>query len=92
MAHFEILTEDISGQRAMEILIPKLLGDEVTYRIHPYRGIGRISSNLRPKTGADKRILLDQLPKILNGYGRVPDCGIVVVICDLDTLVSTKKS
>ena len=68
----------------MEILIPKLLGDEITSRVHHYKGIGRIPKGLRPKTEASKRILLDQLPKILNGYGSTPNSGIIVVICDLD--------
>lgn len=82
--HFELLTEDQSSAKAMEILIPKLLGNEITFRIHPYKGIGRISKNLRPKSDANKRILLDQLPKILRGYGHTPHSGIIVIICDLD--------
>jgi hypothetical protein len=84
MAHFVFLTEDISGKRAMDILIPKLLGDEITYKVYSYKGIGRIPSGMRPKTDASKRILLDQLPKVLNGYGSVPNSGTIVVICDLD--------
>ena len=82
--HFEFLTEDQSSGKSMEILIPKLLGNEITFRIHPYKGIGRISKNLRPKSDANKRILLDQLPKILRGYGHTPHSGIIVIICDLD--------
>ena len=82
--HFEFLTEDQSSGKAMNILIPKMLGAEITYRIHSYKGIGRTPKGLRPKTDAKKRILLDQLPKILNGYGRNPNCGTIVIICDLD--------
>jgi hypothetical protein len=82
--HFEFLVEDLSGKAAMSVLIPKLLGDEISYRVHSYKGIGRIPKGMRPKSGADKRILLDQLPRILSGYGRVPNCGVIVVICDLD--------
>jgi len=84
MMHFEFLIEDQSSGKSMEILIPKLLGNEITFRIHPYKGIGRISKNLRPKSDANKRILLDQLPKILRGYGHTPHSGIIVIICDLD--------
>jgi hypothetical protein len=85
MMHFEFLTEDQSCGKAMEILIPKLLGNKITYRIFPYKGIGRVPKGLRPKSDASKRILLDQLPKILRGYGRTaPHCGIIVIICDLD--------
>jgi hypothetical protein len=82
--HFVFFTEDQSGGKAMDILIPKILGNDVTYKIHSYRGIGRIPTGLKPKTDANKRILLDRLPKILRGYGKVRNCGTIVVICDLD--------
>ena len=82
--HFEFLIEDQSGAKAMEIILPKLLGDEASYRIRWYKGIGRIPKNLQPKSNANKRILLDQLPRLLRGYGRVPGLGCIIVICDLD--------
>jgi len=82
--HFEFLMEDQSSEKSMKILIPKLLGDKVTYNIHPYKGIGRIPKGLRPKSDASKRILLDQLPRLLRGYGSVPNCGTIVIVCDLD--------
>lgn len=82
--HLEFLTEDISSKKAMTILIPKLLGDDITYEIHSYKGIGKIPKGLQPKTDASKRILLDQLPKLINGYGTVPHVNAVIVICDLD--------
>jgi len=82
--HFEFLTEDRSSGKAMEILIPKLLRDKITYNIHTYKGIGRIPKGLRPKSDARKRVLLDQLPKILRGYGKNPHAGTIVIICDLD--------
>ena len=82
--HFEILIEDQSGGKAMENLIPKLLGTGITFRIHPYKGIGRIPKGLRPGADAGKRQLLSQLPRVLQGYGKAPDCGTVLVICDLD--------
>ncbi|MDR2713098.1 MAG: DUF4276 family protein [Clostridiales bacterium] len=82
--HFEFLIEDQSSRHAMDILLPKLLPDSTTYNIHHYRGIGRIPKNLHPKTDAYKRILLDQLPRLLQGYGHTPNCGYIIVICDLD--------
>jgi hypothetical protein len=82
--HFEILTEDQSSKVALEILIPKLLGDNVTYKIHSYRGIGRLPRDLKPNSDPSKRQLLDQLPRLLRGYGKTPNSGIIVVICDLD--------
>jgi hypothetical protein len=82
--HFIFHIEDQSSEKAMNILIPKMFGDEVTYKIHSYRGNGGIPKGLKPKTNANKRILLDQLPKILRGYSKAPNYGAVVIICDLD--------
>ena len=88
--HFEILVEDQSGEKALEILMPKIIGDQHTFQIHSYRGSGRIPKNLKSRTDASKRVLLDRLPKLLNGYGRTianyptnfP--AAVIVVCDLD--------
>ena len=44
--HFEILTEDASGKKALDILIPKIIGDQHTFRVIGYKGIGRIPKNL----------------------------------------------
>jgi len=82
--HFEFLIEDQSGAKAMEILLPKLFRDKSTYKIHFYKGNGYVPKGLRPKTAAKKRILLDQLPRILRGYGTVPNLGYIIIICDLD--------
>jgi hypothetical protein len=88
--HFEILVEDQSGKKALDILIPKIIGDMHTFRVHPYKGIGRIPKNLSAAGDAKKRILLDQLPKLLRGYGNTfanyPDDyhAAVILVCDLD--------
>lgn len=88
--HFEILSEDISGKKALDILVPKIIGNEHTFTVHSYKGIGRIPSKMSKAENASKRILLDQLPKILGGYGRAfssypPDYpAAVIVVCDLD--------
>ena len=85
-----ILVEDESGRRALEILVPKIVGHEHTFRVKAYKGIGRIPRNLAKKTDPKKRILLDQLPKLLRGYGQTfshypPDCpAVLFVVCDLD--------
>ncbi|MFH2091306.1 MAG: hypothetical protein ABIJ31_02985 [Pseudomonadota bacterium] len=89
--HFEILVEDQSGKKALDILIPKLIGLEHTFKVHPYKGIGRIPKNLGSNVDASKRILLTQLPKLLRGYGNTfanypSNCpAAVILICDLDT-------
>jgi hypothetical protein len=88
--HFEILVEDQSGAKALNILVPKIIGDEHTFSVHLYKGIGRIPKNLNAKTDPGKRILLDQLPKLLRGYGKAfasypDDCpAAVILVCDLD--------
>ena len=45
--HFEILVEDQSGKKALEVLVPKIIGDAHTFRIHEYKGIGRIPRDLQ---------------------------------------------
>jgi len=83
--HFEILVEDSSGRIALAAILPKILGIH-TYRCHAYKGIGNVPNGLRPGTDARKRILLDQLPRILQGYGRSlpPESVSVVVVVDQD--------
>lgn len=88
--HFEILVEDQSGAKALNILVPKIVGDEHTFSCHLYKGIGRIPKNLNSKTDPRKRILLDQLPRLLRGYGNAfsnyPEDyqAVVILVCDLD--------
>ncbi len=88
--HFEILVEDQSGKKMLDILIPKVIGNGHTFRIHPYKGIGRIPKGMKGNTDPNKRILLDQLPKILHGYGKTfadypPEYpAAAIVVCDLD--------
>ncbi|MCK5674544.1 MAG: hypothetical protein KAH95_14285, partial [Spirochaetales bacterium] len=87
--HFEILIEDQSGKRALDILVPKIINNEHTFRIIPYKGIGRIPKGIKSKSEANKRILLDQLPRLLRGYGKAfSNYGnypsTVIVVSDLD--------
>lgn len=88
--HFEILVEDQSGKKALEVLVPKIIGSEHTFSIHSYKGVGRIPKNMRDVDDASERILLNNLPKLLKGYGRTfagyPDtyCAAVIVVCDVD--------
>lgn len=88
--HIEILVEDLSGKRALDILIPRMIGDHDTFRVHSYRGIGRIPKNMKDAVDPSKRILLTNLPKLLKGYGRTftgfPSDyrAAVILVCDLD--------
>ncbi|MBN1903218.1 DUF4276 family protein [Candidatus Sumerlaeota bacterium] len=89
--HFEILVEDASGKIALDILLKKILGTNGknhSWRIFGYKGIGRIPDDLR-KNRADpsKRMLLNNLPRLMKGYGNTykkdPNTTIIVVV-DLD--------
>jgi hypothetical protein len=85
--HIELLVEDSSGKRLLDQLMPKLVGEQAvphTWRIHPYKGIGRIPRNLQTLGDPANRILLDQLPRLLRGYGRTPGIDAVVVVLDVD--------
>ena len=87
--HFEILIEDRSGQAALEILVPKIIDSENTYRVLSYKGMGHIPKNLNAKSDPSRRILLNRLPSILRGYGKTYTDpknyrAIVILICDLD--------
>lgn len=87
--HLEILVEDASGGFLLDELLPKIIGQNGqshTWRIHPYKGIGRLPKDLRGKTDPSKRVLLDRLPAILSGYGKslhAQDAAVLVVV-DLD--------
>jgi hypothetical protein len=90
--HFEILVEDASGKVGLELLIPKIIGvdSQHTWKVFAYKGIGRIPEDLRSNSDPKKRILLDQLPRLIQGYGRTfkgygPDYdAALIVVCDLD--------
>lgn len=93
MHHFILLTEDISGKKMLDILLPKLLpgGSGATYEVKAYKGVG----NIPPKGKADPgtiraRQLLNNLERLLRGYGKTfssiqEDYHVmIVVVCDLD--------
>ena len=89
--HFEVLAEDQSGSIALECLLEKILGANGaahTWTIHPYKGLGRIPKDLHSVTDPRKRLLLDQLPRLLQGYGwsfkRSGFPSAVIVVVDLD--------
>lgn len=85
--HIEVLVEDSSGEKLLQCLLPHLLapfGETLTWRLHSYKGIGRIPKNLEPKADPTRRILLDQLPRLLRGYGKTPGIDAVVVVLDTD--------
>ena len=88
--HFEILSEDQSGGRALDILVPKIIGGHHTVRVIGYKGVGRIPKKLNSKSDPRKRLLLDQARRLFRGYGKT-QAGrshyqeAVILVCDLDT-------
>jgi len=85
--HIEILTEDSSGQRLLEHLMPRLIGppgEPHSWRFHAYRGIGRIPRGLSASSDPSRRILLDQLPRLLRGYVKTHGIDAVIVVLDAD--------
>ncbi len=59
--HIEILVEDSSGERLLDVLLPQFLGqpgNPHTWRVHAYKGIGRIPPGLKASGDPAKRILL----------------------------------
>ncbi|MFN7937283.1 MAG: DUF4276 family protein [Bryobacteraceae bacterium] len=84
--HIEFLVEDLSTKALIESLLPKLLPTEdYSYRIVDYRGIGHLPPGLRTTQDPRKRVLLHQLPRLLQGYGKTPGIDAVVVVVDSDT-------
>lgn len=85
--HIEFLVEDSSGEKLLAQLLPQILGRHGaphTWRLIAYKGIGRIPQGLNAKADPAKRILLDQLPRLLQGYGKTPGIDAVVVVLDTD--------
>ncbi|WGT62027.1 DUF4276 family protein [Variovorax paradoxus] len=85
--HIEVLVEDSSGAKLIEMLLPSLIGNHDTHhtwRVHSYKGIGRLPPGLTAKGDPAKRALLNQLPRLLTGYGKTPGYDAVVVVLDSD--------
>ena len=85
--HIEVLIEDSSSEALLRCLVPQLIGPlgcPHTWRFHSYKGIGHIPKDLAHKTDPAKRILLDQLPRLLRGFGKTPGIDAVLVVLDVD--------
>ena len=65
--HFEILVEDQSGKKALDILIPKIIGNQHKFKIRYYKGIGHIPKNLTNPINVSVDLLLPQLSYAAQG-------------------------
>lgn len=69
--HIEFLVEELSAEAALQNLVPKILGLDVTINIHTHQG---------------KPDLINKLPGRLAGYKHwLPDDWNIVVLMDLDS-------
>ncbi len=88
--HLEIVVEDQSGKKALEEIVPKVVDESHTFRIIAYKGVGRIPKSIRDPKDASKRHLMENLPKLLKGYGKTfagygaSYRAAVIVVRDLD--------
>lgn len=88
--HFEVLVEGASDKKALQILIPKIIGSQDTCDIRSYRGRGDIPRNLTDAVSARNKLLLNNLPGKLRAYGKTYAGypanyrAVVVLVCDLD--------
>ena len=86
--HFEVLVEDQSGSIVVEHILGKILGENGRvhcWKIHPFKGLGTLPKYLKRLPNPHNWLLLEQLPRLLQGYGRsLPDCSVVLVVVDLD--------
>lgn len=85
--HIEILVEDSSGAAMLEVLVPQFIGEHGnphTWRIIHYKGVGHLPKDLKANQDPAKRALLNQLPRLLSGYGKTPGIDAVVVLADSD--------
>lgn len=68
--HIEFLVEEPSAEAALKNLVPKLMGEDISFNIHVFQG---------------KQDLLKSLPKRLRGYRRwLPHDWYIVVLIDKD--------
>jgi hypothetical protein len=88
--YIQFLAEDSSGATLLQHIVPRLLGTCIAYDIKSYKGVGRLPAGLKPTTDPRKRLLLDQLPRLVQGYGKTfasyppADRPTLVIVCDLD--------
>lgn len=85
--HIEVLVEDSSGARLVDMLLPRVIGahgEPHTWRIHDYGGIGRIPKKLNAAALSSKKTLLDRLPGVLRAHGKASGIDAVVVVLDSD--------
>ena len=88
----DILVEDRSGKKFLDILVPKIVGNSHPFKVFSYKGLGRIPKNLTAAPDVGNRLLLDNLfQELMNRSRGKPPAdypenypAAVIVVCDLD--------
>ena len=86
--HFEVLVEDQSGSVVLQYILEKILGPESSvhsWKIHAFKGLGALPKHLNRAPSPRNWLLLEQLPRLLQAYGRsLKNSDVVLVVVDLD--------
>jgi hypothetical protein len=81
--HIEFLVEDLSGKVFLEHMLKKF--DLESYKIHHYKGVGRLPpKGFSAKLLSKRQGLLSNLKKLLEGYGQSSVADVVFVVFDSD--------
>lgn len=83
--HVEICVEDASGKILLDGILPRIIRADVTWRVHGYRGIGRIPKGLHSTDNAEHRIILENLPKLIRGCANTPYVSVLIILIDTDS-------
>lgn len=68
--HLEFLVEELSTKQALSLILPKIMGDEVSFKIHAFKG---------------KSDLFKKLPDRLKGYQEwIDDTYKIIILVDED--------
>lgn len=83
--HLEFCIEDQSGALFLEAMLPKIITSlDVTWRVHSYKGVGRMPRKQPNVSTIKARMLLDNLSKIIGGMAKTPGIDALIVIMDAD--------
>ena len=86
--HFEVLVEDQSGSITLGPIMEKILGENGhvhCWKIHHFKGLGTLPKHLNRPPDPHNWLLLEQLPRLLQAYGKsLPAFSVVLVVMDLD--------
>lgn len=78
--HFEILVEDISGKTALDILVPKIIGNEHTFQVHSYKGVGRIPKNLKEPLILKNEFCLTNCRDLFEGMAKHLPVTVIILL------------